>query len=76
MNKYPKKVFVYMDDVLIATGGGIEEHQRIVYEVLEMFYQESSFLKLAKCNFKQTSINYLGIWVEGGIICIIVYKNK
>jgi hypothetical protein len=61
MNKYPGKVFVYMDDVLIATRENVEEHRRIVCEVLEMFRQESFFLKLAKCNFEQTSIDYLGI---------------
>jgi hypothetical protein len=41
-----------------------------------MFHQESFFLKLAKCNFEQTSIDYLGIWVEGGIICINPTKKK
>jgi RNase H-like domain found in reverse transcriptase len=72
----PGKVCVYMDDVLIATGEDVEEHQRIVCEVLEMFCQESFFLKLAKCNFEQTSIDYLGIWVEGGVICIDPMKKK
>jgi hypothetical protein len=65
-----------MDDILITTGGDMEEHQHIVCEVLEMFHQESFFLKLAKCNFKQTSIDYLGIWVEGGIIHIDPTKKK
>jgi Reverse transcriptase (RNA-dependent DNA polymerase) len=61
VNKHLGKVFVYMDDILIATGGDMEEHQHIVCEVLEMFHQESFFLKLAKCNFEQTSIDYLEI---------------
>jgi Reverse transcriptase (RNA-dependent DNA polymerase) len=30
MNRYPGKVFVYMDDILVATGGDVEEHWRIV----------------------------------------------
>jgi Reverse transcriptase (RNA-dependent DNA polymerase) len=52
MNRYPGKVFVYMDNVLITTRGDVEEHRRIVREILEMFRQESFFLKLSKCKFE------------------------
>jgi Reverse transcriptase (RNA-dependent DNA polymerase)/RNase H-like domain found in reverse transcriptase len=76
MNHYPGKVFVYMDDVLVATGGDVEEHRRIVREILEMFCQESFFLKLSKCKFEQTSIDYLGIHVEHGTIRIDPTKRK
>jgi hypothetical protein len=76
MNRHPGKVFVYMDDVLIATGEDVEEHRRIVREILEMFRQESFFLKLSKCKFEQTSIDYLGIRVEQGTIRIDPTKRK
>jgi Reverse transcriptase (RNA-dependent DNA polymerase) len=76
MNCYPGKVFVYMDNVLVATGGDVEEHQRIVQEILEMFHQKSFFLKLLKCKFEQTSIDYLSIHMEQGTIHINLTKRK
>jgi Reverse transcriptase (RNA-dependent DNA polymerase) len=36
-NKYPEEIFVYMDDILIATGDNPKRHQQIVKEVLEIF---------------------------------------
>ena len=64
MNHYPGEVFVYMDDVLVATGDDLERHQKIVQEILHMFGEESFFLKLSKCKFEQSSIDYLGIRME------------
>jgi hypothetical protein len=34
MNCYPREVFIYMDDVLNATGDDLERHQKIVQEIL------------------------------------------
>jgi hypothetical protein len=36
-----------MDDVLIATSDDLEKHRKIVQEVLQMFREESFFLKLS-----------------------------
>jgi hypothetical protein len=36
MDKYPTKLFVYMDNILIATGNDTERHRQIVHEVLEL----------------------------------------
>jgi Reverse transcriptase (RNA-dependent DNA polymerase) len=76
INRYPGEVFVYMDDILVATGDDLERHQKIVQEILQMFQKESFFLKLSKCKFEQSSIDYLGIRVERGIICIDPTKKK
>ena len=59
-----------MDDILIATGDDIELHWRIVHEVLDLLAEESLFCKLSKCHFEQTTITYLGIVVEAGMIHI------
>ena len=64
MNCYPGEVFVYIDDVLIATSDNLERHWKIVQEILQMFQEESFFLKLSKCKFELSSIDYLGICVE------------
>jgi hypothetical protein len=65
LNKYPTELFVYMDDILIATGDDVERHRQIVHEVLDLLEEESYFLRPAKCEFEQRSITYLGIIVDG-----------
>jgi hypothetical protein len=42
-----------------------ERHHQIVHEVLDLLEEESYFLCPTKCMFKQTSITYLGIIVDG-----------
>jgi uncharacterized protein YcgL (UPF0745 family) len=59
--KYPGCIFVYMDDILIATKNNEQLHEQIVHKVLKMLGQEDYYLKLPKCLFHQTSIDYLGI---------------
>ena len=63
-------IFIYMDDILIATPDNEPLHEQIVHEVLEMLQKEDFFLKLHKCHFHQRAMDYLGIHIEGGIICI------
>jgi hypothetical protein len=69
-DRYPGCIFVYMDDILIATNDNEELHKRIVHEVLDLVKREDFFLKLNKCLFHQRSIDYLGIRIEGGRISI------
>ena len=68
--KYPDNLFVYMDDVLIATDGDITLHRRIVDLVLELFARESYFLRPSKCAWEQTRIEYLGLIVDGDKLTI------
>ena len=67
-------IFVYMDDILIATGNNVALHQEIVHAVLDLLHEESLFCKLSKCHFEQTTITYLGIVVEEGTIHIDLTK--
>jgi Reverse transcriptase (RNA-dependent DNA polymerase) len=67
-NKYPGMIFVYMDDILIATTKDYALHRQVVHEVLTTLERESFFLKPAKCKFEQESIDYLGIMVTKGTI--------
>ena len=60
-NKYPGCIFVYMDDILIATPDNEELHAEIVNAVLDMLAAEDFFLKLSKCSFHQRTVDYLGI---------------
>ena len=75
-NKYPGCIFVYMDDILIATPDNEELHAEIVNAVLDMLAAEDFFLKLSKCLFHQRTMDYLGIRIEGGIIRIDPTKRN
>jgi hypothetical protein len=75
-NKYLEEIFIYMDDILIATGEDLIRHQQIIQEVLEVLRKESLFLKLSKCKFEQEKAEYLGILVEKGMIRIDPTKHN
>jgi Reverse transcriptase (RNA-dependent DNA polymerase) len=69
-------IFVYMDDILIATIKDYNLHQQLVHEVLDLLEAELFFLKLAKCKFEQQSIDYLGIVVTKGTVHIDLTKQN
>jgi hypothetical protein len=52
----------YMDNCLIATAEGEEElHTQMVHWLLDIFEEQSYFLKPAKCEFEQTEVDFLGV---------------
>ena len=63
-NKYPREIQIYMDNILIATTNDVERHWTIVWEVLEIMKEEFLFLKLSKCEFEKTHIEYLGLILD------------
>jgi len=62
--RYPTKLFVYMDDILIATNDNQTHHQQIVHKVLDKLEEESYFLRLAKCEFEKDKVDYLGVIIS------------
>ena len=80
LNRWPENVFIYMDNFLVATPNktqqDIQLHRTIVHAVLQCFEDQSFFLKAAKCHFKQTKVNYLGIVVEDGKITLDPVKQR
>jgi hypothetical protein len=66
--KYPTELFIYVDDILVATDNNMERHRQIIHEVLDLLAKESYFLQPAKCSFEQTSLMYLGVIVDGNKI--------
>ena len=69
-------VFVYMDDILIATIDDLALHRQIIHEVLDLLEKESFFLKPSKCKFEQRSIDYLGLVVKDGTVQIDPTKQN
>jgi len=53
-------VVVYMDDILIFSST-MEEHRRVVQEVLQIICDNRLYLKLEKCEFERPEIDYLGL---------------
>ena len=62
-------VICYMDDILIFTTT-LEEHRKVVQEVLETLQKRKLFLKLEKCKFEQKQIEYLGLIISEGSIAM------
>ena len=52
-------VIVYLDDILVYSPTQ-EEHTRQVLRVLQRLNDNQWYCKLKKCEFAQTSIEYLG----------------
>ena len=55
-----KSTFCFLDDILIVSKGEKKEQEKIVTNVLQKLDDENLALKLAKCEFFQTEVNWLG----------------
>ena len=58
-------VFVYMNDIVIATEGPLYKHIKEVWKVLKILQEHDLFLKPFKCEFHQKTVSYLGFLVGG-----------
>jgi hypothetical protein len=56
-------VSVYLDDILIFTNS-LEEHRRITCLVLDRMREHKLYLRLEKCEFEKTKIEYLSIIIS------------
>jgi transposase InsO family protein len=56
-------VVVYLDDILIFTES-LEQHREVTRRVLELLQKHKLFLKLDKCEFEKTEVEYLGVIVS------------
>jgi len=56
---------MYLDDILIFSKTW-EENLKHVKQTLDVFKREKLYVKLSKCEFGKTSLNYLGHIVGGG----------
>ena len=60
-------VCVYLDDILIFTKT-LSEHQTVTWRVLECLQEYNLCLKLEKCEFEHTWIEYLRVIILEGMV--------
>ena len=68
-------LIIYMDDVLVYTEM-LEECQEWTKRVPEWMKEEDLHLKLTKCAFEQTEVEYLGLVVKNGEVLMDPIKLK
>ena len=69
-------IHAYMDDILISTPNNLALHRKIVHDVLNALEATSFYLQVAKCVFEVTSIEYLGLLINGNTLKINPTKQK
>ena len=57
------KVLVYIDDILICTNN-LDEHCKLVRQVLTILSANKLYLKPEKCEFEKSQIEFLGLIVS------------
>ena len=55
-----KNTFYFLDDILIVSKGSELEHEKLIIDVLMKLDKENLSLKLSKCEFLKTEVNWLG----------------
>ena len=60
----------YMDDIAIATSTNEADHTEAVMDVLQVAEDHDLYFKPEKCVFHASRIDYLGVILEKGMICM------
>ena len=63
------KVAVYLDDILIWSSD-LREHRKVVHEVLHRLEEYDLYLRPEKCEFEKSEIEYLGLVIRPGEVCM------
>jgi hypothetical protein len=69
------KVLVYLDDILIFTED-LDKYRKLVKRVLAKLKKNKLFLKLEKCDFEKTEVEYLGVIILENSVRIDPIKVK
>lgn len=57
-------IFIYLDDVIIATENNANIHKQQIRKVLQRLNEFGITINLAKCDFGKTELEYLGFHVS------------
>ena len=61
-------LIIYMDDMLIHSSDDLALHQEQTRWVLQCLHEQQLALKLSKCAFNTTEVEYLGLLISPGAI--------
>ncbi len=64
---------VYMNNILIFIKT-LEEHQDMVWQVLQRLHEHDLYAKPEKCIFKAESIKFLGLIISHNALCMVLVK--
>ena len=64
----------YIDDILVASRGSLEEHKSIVYKILSILDKNNMAVKWGKCAFFKSDIEWLGFKISGDGVRLLVGK--
>jgi hypothetical protein len=67
---------IYMDNMLIHTNDDLLKHRQYVHRILNKLHTHNLYLKPEKCLFEQTTMEFLGVVLEKGAICMDPTKIK
>jgi hypothetical protein len=68
-------IVIYLDDILIFATT-LAELECYIHIVLQCLADLDLFLRPAKCSFNQTSVEYLGLIISEGELCMDPVKLK
>ena len=64
----------YIDDILVASRGSLEEHKAIVHKILSILDKNNMAVKWGKCAFFKSDIEWLGFKISGNGVRPLVGK--
>ena len=68
------KVAVYLDDILIWSSD-LKKHRKVIHEVLRCLKEYDLYLRPEKCKFEKTKIEYFGLVIHPGEVCMDLTKS-
>ena len=68
--------FSFLDDIIIVTGVGIQNHKDKLFKCLDRLDDENLAINLDKCHFAKQKIKWLGYEINGESIKPIVTKTQ
>ena len=68
--------FSFLDDLIIVTKGGIQNHKEKLLKCLDKLEEEKLAINLEKCHFAKTKISWLGYEINKNGIKPIVSKTQ
>ena len=68
--------FSFLDDIIIVTGRGIQNHKEKLFKCLDRLNEENLAINLNKCHFAKDKITWLGYEIDKKGIKPIVSKTQ